>query len=282
MGGDPNIEVHQDFVQVYDLPDPRPYYRALKPADYRMPGVVADFIVGNASVLSEAFAQPRPRLLDFACGFGAAAALIRHGLTCTQLFEYYDQQVEAGIGDDAAFFAGHQRSGPSFEIGGLDIAANAIGYARNCGLIDQAFDDDTLSAAPGPGLAAYLAETALIYEAGATLDVLMPALLNLLDAATGAPSPWLLYSPRFDVDDRTFISELRTRDYLVEIVNREPIHYRRSLGAKERTAHEAAIRKLGRDPVLGFDGDYLILDMKFARPRSAVDAYPLSRFPFSG
>ena len=38
---------------------------------------------------------------------------------------------------DKALFADHRHTPPPFEIGGLDVAGNALSYARQCGLVSQ-------------------------------------------------------------------------------------------------------------------------------------------------
>jgi len=63
-----------DFEALYDLPDPRPYYRGLAPSDYAMPERVA------AAVGALAGARRPFRLLDLACGYGAVGLLLRTGL----------------------------------------------------------------------------------------------------------------------------------------------------------------------------------------------------------
>ena len=40
----------EDFERIYDLPDPRPYFGALRPLDYRMPRVVCSFLQRNLSL----------------------------------------------------------------------------------------------------------------------------------------------------------------------------------------------------------------------------------------
>jgi hypothetical protein len=280
MSKAPRIEVPDDFGQVYDNVDPRPYYRALQPLDYRMPEIVARFLRDNLPVLADAFGAGPLRLLDFACGYGAVAALARHDLAMSDLYGLYAGEAQ-GRGADAEFFARARVPSSGFEIAGLDIARNALGYALSCGLIDTGFDDDLLKGPPGTDLEAYLSRTCIIYESGAVLDVLMPALLALIDAA-GKARPWLLFAPRRDVDDRPICDGLAARDYGIEPVNRRPIRYRRSIGMRERELHAAKMRALGRDPTLGFDGDYIVLDLRLARPRDAAGDIPLERFTFAG
>ena len=43
-----------DFDRVYDLADPRPYFRGLEPSCYRMPQVLADFLRAAGSRVAAA------------------------------------------------------------------------------------------------------------------------------------------------------------------------------------------------------------------------------------
>ena len=276
MSDVPRIEVSGDFGQVYDKADPRPYYRALEPLDYRMPGVVADFLRDNAGLLRRAFATERLRVLDFACGFGAVAALVRHRLTMADLYGFYGDGSR-DTAADATFIRAARDPNAAFEIAGLDVAKKALDYALACGLIDRGFDDNLLQGPPGPGLEAWMSQTAIIYESGAVLDVLLPALLALIDTA-GAAKPWLLFAPRGDVDVRPIVEGLAARDYRLESVNGRPIRYRRSIGERERTLHEERIRHLGRDPDTAFEGDYIVLDLRLARPEPVARDLPVAGF----
>jgi len=283
MSDQPEIRTHEDFTQVYDLDDPRPYYRALAPVDYRMPGVTAGFLRANAAAFAEFFGVKRLRALDFACGFGAVAALLRHDLTMAAFFDRYADDADGPLpAADAGFFAARRETDTHFEIGGLDIAETALTYARACGLIDAVFTNDLLAGEPGAELSAFLAGTHIIYETGAVLDVLAPALALLLRTglARGA-APWLLYSPRPDVDDAPLHGELDALDYRVETVNEEPVRYRRLIGDEEKAMHTDAVAALGRDPAAHRDGDWILVDLKLARPNTVAERLPVGGFRFN-
>ena len=70
-----------DFVRVYDLDDPRPYFMGLEPVDYRMPQVLASFMRDAAGLLREGRGRDGPlTVLDFACGYGGGLTRMKeHG-----------------------------------------------------------------------------------------------------------------------------------------------------------------------------------------------------------
>ena len=65
MGG-LKLEHKDDFDQVYDLDDPRPYFRGLAPGDYRMPGVLVRFLkLARARIATARNRETPLRIADF-------------------------------------------------------------------------------------------------------------------------------------------------------------------------------------------------------------------------
>ena len=180
------------FERVYDLDDPSPYFNTIGPADYRMPVALAGALKAIHGPLCAARgAGDTLRVLDFACGYGAIGALLRHDLSMADLYARYRarqwQPADARRywGDDIAFFAGLRAETAAFEIGGVDIAGNAVAYAAALGFVDRAFPENLVDDAPSAGLARFLDGAHLIVESGA-LGVLLPqAFARVLDCAGG-------------------------------------------------------------------------------------------------
>ena len=63
MQGENIIEVTQpeDFELVYDLPDPRSYYRGLRPLQYRSPEIVAGYLRDHAETIMARRGCDRPQ-----------------------------------------------------------------------------------------------------------------------------------------------------------------------------------------------------------------------------
>ena len=76
--------------------------------------------------------------------------------------------------DDIAFFAARRAQGAAFDIGGIDIAGNAVAYAAALGFVDRAFPENIVDDAPSDGLVRFLDGVHLVVESGA-LGVLLPA-----------------------------------------------------------------------------------------------------------
>ena len=185
------------------LDDPSPYFAALRPADYRMPQALAGALKAiHGPLCALRGAGETLRVLDFACGYGAIGALLRHDVSMAALYARYGarqwQPADARRywADDIAFFAARRVETATFEIGGIDIAGNAVAYAEALGFVDRAFPENLVDDAPSDGLARFLRGVQLVVESGA-LGVLLPAAFaRVIDSAGDGSPPWFLYCPR--------------------------------------------------------------------------------------
>ena len=67
------------FERVYDLDDPSPYFNTIGPSGYCMPATLAGALKAmHGPLCAVRGAGETPRVLDFACGYGAIGALLRH------------------------------------------------------------------------------------------------------------------------------------------------------------------------------------------------------------
>ncbi|MCR9219605.1 MAG: hypothetical protein NXI21_05205 [Alphaproteobacteria bacterium] len=257
----------QDFDRLYDLPDPRPYFRGLKPSAYRMPQTVAAAVEALRPALLAARGRPPDetlRLLDFACGYGTLGLLLRHDLTMDALYRRF---ADDGLEEDPAFFAARRLAGAPYEIAGLDIAGRAVAYARRVGAVDLGFSENVLDAAPGPELSGFLATCDLIVETGAIGGLLAPGFARLLEAA-GDARPWMLYCPRPNVDPQPPRAVLEGFGYRVE-AHGDPVAYRRPLSEVERAEVLRQGRALGLSDADVLDADgFMRVQIRLARPGS--------------
>jgi len=277
---DRHLVVHRaDFERLYDLDDPRPYYRSLRPLDYRAPHIVAGVLDQWQPRLAGTFGGRRPQLLDFACGFGTIGALLGHELTLGELFAHYCNPDTAGLDAGASrerdrrWFAQRRRAEPGFRVGGLDIARRAVAYACDLGLLDRGFDQDLTAGAAVGELAGFLAETDLVVESGA-VGVVLPAAFDSILA--GGPRPWFLVFSRPDVDDGPLRAVMERYGYGFETVTPRPQRFRRLIGPEERREVFAKVEALGADPRTRFEEDHFLVHLLLARPQGALASPPLA------
>ena len=269
----------EDFERIYDLPDPRPYFGALRPLDYRMPRVICGFLRQFGATIAAARGKDCLLLVDIACGYGANGLLLRHEIALSDIHDHYLRPVlDDFMAADTAFFAARHRPGTETRIIGIDIAAAALAYAKAVGAVDEAFAVNLVEEAPAPPLARLLSAADLVMESGAIGELLAPAMARILDTARVEKRPWLLLAPRGDVDDAALRGVLAANGYRVELCNQRPFRYRRFRGRKERQIILEAVMALGRDPAHWLDDDYFLINLWLARPEADCRQHPIEAF----
>jgi SAM-dependent methyltransferase len=156
-----------EFDHIYDRPDPRDYYRTLSALDYEIPQQA----LPTFETLLDRLESSPATVLDVCCSYGVNAALMRCELCLDDLFERYQ---DVGLDDfapnqllelDRQFYADQLREdGP--RIVGLDLASNAISYARGVGLLDDGWAENLEVDDPSPELAAAVRDVELITITG--------------------------------------------------------------------------------------------------------------------
>ncbi len=274
-----------DFNAVYNLDDPRPYYRALGRAHYRMPGVLCAFLRRAAAPLAAARRKARLRVVDFACGYGTNGALLRHTLGLDDLYAYFDRDTAGGgtgttesLCRDRRFFSRHrERDGATLEIGGIDIAPAALRYALEMGFVDAVFAEDLTREPPTRALAGFLHDVDIVIETG-SIGPLLHRVFPALCAAAGKHPPWFIYCPRPDVDWRALERGWRALDYVVDALSPEPVRYRQVFSAAERADVLRLAGLFDVAPARALDGPYILTDLVMARPRGESLAHPARDF----
>ena len=280
-----SLPTHKDdFDRVYDLEDPSRYFTALRPSDYRMPAVLAGALKAiHHPVCAARGADDILRVLDFACGYGAIGALLRHDVSMAEIYARYGERnwrpadARRHWDADAAFFAARRDVSVPFEIGGTDIAGVALEYAEFLGFLDCSFHENLADQAPSEALTRFLHGVDLVVESGSLGDLLPAAFEHILDVCADARPLWFLYCPRPDVDWASLDALWTSRGYRTESLGTEPVRYRKALAAKERADMLRVTRELGMaDEDVMRDG-YLLVDMTLARPEADVGAPPIAQ-----
>ena len=273
-----------DFDRVYDLEDPSPYFTALRPSGYRMPAVLASALNAiHRPMCAARGAGGALRVLDFACGYGAIGALLRHDVSMADIYARYAERHWRPVDArryweaDTAFFAVRRKASVALEIGGTDIAGVALEYAAALGFLDRIFHENLVDHAASEELTQFLHGVDLVVESGSVGGLLPIAYERILDGCGNAGRPWFLYCPRPDVDWAPLNALWAERGYRTESLGTGPVRYRKALAAQERTDMLRVTRELGmRDEAVMRDG-YLLVDMTLARPEADAGNPPIAR-----
>ncbi|MET8807435.1 hypothetical protein [Streptomyces sp. NPDC004546] len=177
------------FDDIYDRPDPRMYFRRLAPLEYEIPHHAQPVFrqaAAERAALDDGHPR-RPAVLDLCCSYGINAALLNHEVTLADMYERYtspDRQEMSTArlaAQDKEFYAGRRRP-DAVPVFGLDVAAPAVQYALEVGLLDAAFTDDLEQGPPGPGLRRALAEVGLVTLTGGGSYITDRTFTALLDS----------------------------------------------------------------------------------------------------
>ena len=280
-----SLPTHKDdFDRVYDLEDPSVYFAALRPADYRMPAVLAGALRAIYSALDNARDSGGTiRLLDFACGYGVIGALLRHDVSMHDIYTYYARRswhpADGRIywEADAKFFAARPAAPLGFEIAGTDIAGVALEYAAELGFLDRTFHENVVDDPPSASFRDFLREVDLVVESGSLGAVLPAAFERILNAASAECPPWFLYSPRPDTDWEVLDGLWRQRAYRAESLSTTPVRYRKPLGEFEHADMFRITRALGKSDESVMRDGYLLVNMTLARPEAEAGKLPIEQ-----
>ncbi|MFD0142643.1 MULTISPECIES: hypothetical protein [unclassified Streptomyces] len=154
------------FEDIYDQPDPRAYFRRLAPLEYEIPQRA------QGAFRRAAAERDGGTVLDLCCSYGINAALLNHDVTLAELYARYTDPAVSGLTaaelavEDKGFYAS-RRHADAVPVAGLDVAGSALRYAREVGLLDDAFAENLEGgAAPSTRLRAAMADVGLITLTG--------------------------------------------------------------------------------------------------------------------
>jgi hypothetical protein len=241
------------FDEIYDRPDPRTYFRRLAPLEYEIPHH-AQPVFRRAAAERAALddGHPgRPAVLDVCCSYGINAALLNHDITLADLYGRYTSPARQELStarlaeQDREFYAERRRP-DAVPVFGLDVAAPAVRYALEVGLLDAAFTDDLEQGPPGPALRDALADVGLVTLTGGGSYVTARTFTALLD---GARRPvWVSAFVLRTVSYQPVVDALAAHGLRTTLDASRTYPQRRFTDEREREFAVTAVRALGHDP----------------------------------
>ncbi|WP_019890904.1 hypothetical protein [Streptomyces purpureus] len=176
------------FDDIYDRPDPRAYFQRLGPLAYEIPHHAQEVFRRIREERSAASGGVPVTVLDVCCSYGINAALLNHDLTLDDLYAHYTgaealSPTRAELVDRDKEFYRHHRRADAGRVIGLDTASNALRYALDVGLLDEAYAENLEERPPGAALRRALATTGLITLTGGGSYITHRTFGALLEAA---------------------------------------------------------------------------------------------------
>lgn len=228
------------FDGLYDRDDPVHYFTTLRRFDYRTPAHAQPIFRRCVSQLRQLRGGARISILDLCCGYGVNAALINHDLTLDDLYRHYGRAAKTAPGArrdvDRRFFRMRRRTAETNRMIGLDIAAHALSYARQVGLLDEALavnlESDTLTTAQR----AAIAEADLVTVTGGLSYIGVRTFLQVLSAFPPSRRPWVAFFPLRHMDSRSIAALFRSHGMVTEAWEDRGFKHREFTDACEREA----------------------------------------------
>ncbi len=264
-----------DLNNIYDQPDPRSYYQTIFNLDYRIPAEAEPVFQRVIETLRKNRDGASLTILDVGSSYGVNAALLKHNRVLSDLYDFYGPSSTAGlsrrdlISRDRAFFdACDADSGVRFV--GLDVAGNAVGYARDAGIIDAGIVADLETGSPSEGDRALLTDVDLVISTGAIGYVGAPTFERILDCARSEPWFAVFALRMFPIDEIAAV--LRAHGYAVFRLAGRTFRQRRFAGREEAAEVFANLGDLGLDPAGLESGGWYHAEFFFAWPASSRPA----------
>lgn len=246
---------------------------------YAIPGIAKPIFKQLISHLQE-LQSNTVRVLDLGCSYGVNAALLKHNLSMTELFEHWGQKkledatAEEIITNDRHFFADLGEP-EDIEIIGLDLATNAVAYAEDVGLLDEGIAANLETNQLSPTAKEELASVDLVASTGCVGYVTETSFERLLPAITQGRSPWMgnfvLRMFPFDAIEET----LNDWGYVTEKLADQTFFQRRFASTHEQDQMLEQLSDRGIDPTgLETEGD-LLAEFYLSRPIKDVAEMPI-------
>jgi SAM-dependent methyltransferase len=246
--GEPAQRTMTPFDDIYDQTDPRAFFRELGAFGYRTPHH-AQRVFRRLTALR--LRDPGGVVLDLCCSYGINAALLNHDLTLDDLYAHYaSPQVVAMTTEelteyDRSFFRARRRE-DAVPVIGLDIAPNAIAYARAVGLLDDGFAENLETSPPTRDLLDAARNTRLITITGGASFLSRATFQPLLNNARTLP--WVAAFVLRTGSYAPIAEHLAGHGLTTETYTGSTFVQRRFTGASEQQYAIDAVTAHGQDP----------------------------------
>jgi SAM-dependent methyltransferase len=272
-------EAKANMDHIYDQPDPRPYFRELRKLGYAIPGHAKPIF---QKLISQLRRQPEDtvHVLDLGCSYGVNAALLKHDLSMSDLYEHWGNKALVGatseevVARDRCYFGDLDEPG-DIEVIGLDLSEPAVTFAEEAGLLDEglAFNLET---EPLPGsVKEDLASVDLVMSTGCVGYVTEKTFDQLLPAVTQGQAPWIcnfvLRLFPFDAIEET----LNDWGYVTEKLEGQTFVQRQFASADEQEQMLEQLSDRGIDPKGQETEGNLLAEFYLSRPANECAALPI-------
>ncbi len=267
--------------KIYDQPDPRIYFSELRELQYGIPGAAKPIFQRLCAQLRKR-RDPPIRVLDLGCSYGVNAALLKYGLSMPQLYARWGNEKLANASSeevvqyDERYFASLDKV-EDIEVVGLDMAGQAVEFATDVGLLDDALAVN-LESEPLPISAnGKLAAVDMVISTGCVGYLTEKSFKRLMPSIAREQKPWIanfvLRMFPFDAIEQT----LSDWGYVTEKLEGHSFVQRKFASAQEQEQVLEQLQEQGIDPNGKETEGNLLAEFYLSRPAQEVSAAPLAQ-----
>lgn len=273
-------EIKADFSNVYNLDDPREYFRSLAANDYIIPHIARDIFLQLIDVRDDLHKKTL-NIIDLGCSYGVNAALLKRHLNWDMLVA---RQTLPGMMRlpsvalqrlDRLFL----ESWPLRErirMIGIDIAERAIAYANAVGALDIGFPVDLENEDMPPRLRREVETADLIVSTGCVGYVTERTFSRLaLAMADQQKKPWVASFVLRAVDYSRIARELSRAGLVTEKLEGMTFVQRRFADVAEMEATLEILKRRGIDSSFHEARGLMHAEFYLSRPPEDIQKRPL-------
>lgn len=280
-----NVDINDykaSFADVYNLDDPRAYFRSLVPNDYIIPHLAQNIFLQIIGKLQGPRQNP-VQIVDLGCSYGINAALLKRALTWDLLTNRYLLPELTALPpaavrrlDKLFFESWPARHG--VRVLGIDVAERAVRYAMDAGTLDEGFAVDLERQEVPADLALVLGRVDLLVSTGCVGYVTEKTFTRLARAfAAAGRVPWVASFVLRAVDYTPIAACLDRLGLVTETLEGVTFVQRRFADPSEMEHTLRALKDRGIDPLLHEARGMLHAQLYLSRPAASVEASPIDR-----
>ena len=265
---------------IYNRPDPRGYFTALKPLQYIIPQLAKPVFDEIIAAYRRMRNRKRLKLIDVGCSYGVNAALLKHRIDMADLYDLYTgRSAEGRAGDrltarDRRLFA-EGADAPALEVVGLDSAERAVAYAVEAGILDNGVAADLEANEPDAEERDALSGGDLVISTGCIGYVGVPTFARILDA-NRASQPWLAHFVLRMFSFEPLRDLFKARGYITEKAQGRLFRQRRFASSAEHAEVLGRLAERGIDAAGREAEGWLYAEFFLSRPAEEARRMPLA------
>jgi SAM-dependent methyltransferase len=274
-------EAKANLDDIYDQPDPRAYFSQLKEFNYAIPGAAKPIFQKLIDHLQHR-SDDNIHILDLGCSYGVNAALLKHDLSMTDLYQHWEEEILTGnplediVERDLHYFTNLEEVN-NIDLTGLDQSVNAIKFAERVGLLDEGLAIN-LETELLPGSAKDdLATVDLVVSTGCVGYVTEKTFERLLPAISVGHSPWMANFVLRMFPFERIEETLDTQGYVTEKLDDHTFIQRQFASAEEQEQVLERLHEQGIDPTGKEAEGHLLAEFYLSRPRNEVAGHTIEQ-----